>query len=401
MQNPYDNAMTQLKKAGDIANIKKDTLLKLSSPDRFIQVSIPIRMDSGELKIFTGYRVQYDNSRGPYKGGIRFHPDTDLSEVKALAFWMTIKCSVVGIPLGGGKGGITVNPKELSKAELERLSRGFIQKIKPIIGPNQDIPAPDVYTTPEIMSWMADEFGNKATFTGKPIEKGGSEGRGNATAQGAFYILEKAMAKLEINKDIKIAIQGFGNAGAVFAKLVKEAGYQVVAVSDSKGGIFDNDGLDIAAIESHKKETGSVQNFAGAENITNEKLLELPVDVLALAALENQITKDNAKQVKAKLIIELANGPLTPEADEILKDKEVVVCPDVLTNAGGVTVSYFEWQQNLADEHWTEEDVNSKMKEIMEKAFDEVWETAEKYQVILRTAGFIKAIERIENELKI
>ena len=401
MQNPFDNAMEQLKEASKIANINKDTILKLSSPDRFVQVSIPIRMDNGELKVFTGYRVQHDNSCGPYKGGIRFHPDTDLNEVKALAFWMAIKCSVVGIPLGGGKGGITVNPKELSKAELEKLSRGFIQKIKPVIGPDKDIPAPDVYTTPEIMSWMADEYGDKAVVTGKPIENGGSEGRGNATAQGAFYVMEKALEKMNLNKDSKIAIQGFGNAGSIFAKLLVNAGYKVVAVSDSQGGIYQESGLDIEAVESHKKETGSVQNFSGASNLSNEELLELPVDILALAALENQITKKNVNNIKAKLVVELANGPTTPEADKILHSKNIVVCPDVLANAGGVTVSYFEWKQNLADEHWTEEDVNSKLKEIIEKAFDEVWETSEKYDVILRTASFIKAIERIESKLKV
>ncbi|MDD3284275.1 MAG: Glu/Leu/Phe/Val dehydrogenase [Patescibacteria group bacterium] len=401
MINPFDNAMEQLRNAGEIANLNKDVLLKLQNPDKFIQVSIPIRMDNGELKVFTGYRVQYDNTMGPYKGGIRFHFQTDLSEVKALAFWMTIKCSVVGIPLGGAKGGITVDPKLLSENELEKLSRGFIQKIKEIIGRDKDIPAPDVYTNPKIMSIMADEFGDFATFTGKPIENGGSLGRDNATAQGAFYIFEKAIEKLKLQKDSRVVVQGFGNAGAVFSKILFDAGYKIIAVSDSKGAIHCEDGLDIDKILEFKKDTGSVIDFVNIKTITNEELLELDTEVLALCALENQITSGNVENIKAKIVFELANGPVCPEADLILKSKGILLLPDVLTNAGGVTVSYFEWLQNIKDEKWSLEEVNSKLKEIMYKSFDEIYDISKENNISLRMAAFVSALRRIANKMKI
>ncbi len=401
MQSAYQNAMEQLQKASEIANLDKNVLLKLQSPDRFVTISIPVKMDSGELRIFTGYRVQYDNTMGPYKGGIRFHPDTDLDEVKALAFWMTIKCSVVGIPLGGGKGGITVDSKKLSENEIEKLSRGFVRKLKGIIGRDIDIPAPDVYTTPKIMAIMADEIGDKAVFTGKPIEFGGSLGRDKATAQGAFYIFEKALEKLNLLKDAKVVVQGFGNAGAVFAKILFDAGYKIIAVSDSQGGIFSDDGLDISELLKHKEQTGTVLNFDNSTNITNEVLLELQTDVLALCALENQITSDNANNIKAKIVFELANGPVTPDADIILKSNNILLLPDVLTNAGGVTVSYFEWLQNTKEESWSLEEVNTKLKEIMYKSFDEIYNISKKYNIDFRMAAFVSALKRIEEKMKI
>ena len=401
MNDIFDNAMKQLSVAGEISNIKKEVLLKLQSPDRIVQVSIPIKMDNGELNIFNGYRIQYDNSCGPYKGGMRFHKDTDISELKALAFWMTIKCSVVGIPLGGGKGGITVDTKVLSDAEIKRLSRGFISRIKDFIGRDKDIPAPDVYTTPRIMAIMADEFGDPASFTGKPIENGGSLGRDTATAQGAFYVFEKALEKLNLGKELRVAVQGFGNAGAVFARFLYDSEYKVVAVSDSKCGIYNENGLDIDKLEKFKTSNSSVYEFPGADMITNEELLELDVDVLSLAALENQITEANCENIKAKVIVELANGPTTPYADGVLRSKNILLCPDVLTNAGGVTVSYFEWLQNLKNEHWSADDVSAKLKEIMFKAFDEVYEISNKYNVDLRMGSFISALKRIEDAMKI
>jgi len=401
MRSAYQNAMEQLQKAAEIASLDKNVLLKLQSPDRFVTTSIPVKMDSGELKIFTGYRVQYDNTMGPYKGGIRFHPDTDLDEVKAFAFWMTIKCSVVGIPLGGGKGGITVDSKKLSENEVEKISRGFVKKLKGIIGRDIDIPAPDVYTTPKIMAIMADEIGDKAVFTGKPIENGGSLGRDKATAQGAFYIFEKAIEKLNLSKDSKVVVQGFGNAGAVFAKILFDAGYKIIAVSDSQGGIFSDDGLDISELLKHKEQTGTVLDFDNSTNITNEVLLELQTDVLALCALENQITSDNANNIKAKIVFELANGPVTPDSDIILKSNNILLLPDVLTNAGGVTVSYFEWLQNTKEESWSLEEVNTKLKEIMYKSFDEIYDISKKHDIDFRMAAFVSALKRIEEKMKI
>lgn len=401
MTNQFDSAMEQLGKASEIANLNKDVLLKLQSPDRFVQVSIPVRMDSGELKIFTGYRVQYDNTMGPYKGGIRFHNDVDLDEVKALAFWMTIKCSVVGIPFGGGKGGVVVDSKLLSENEIEKLSRGFIKKIKDIIGRDKDIPAPDVYTNPKIMAIMADEFGDSAAFTGKPIDCGGSLGRDTATASGAFYIFEKAVEKLGLRKDSKVVIQGFGNAGAVLAKILFDAGYKIIAISDSKGGIFSENGLNIDEVSKHKESTGSVINYQNTKNITNEELLELDTDVLALCALGSQITHENANNIKAKIVFELANGPVTPGADEILKSKNILVLPDVLTNAGGVTVSYFEWFQNMNQEIWTLEEINTKLKKIMYDAFDQIYKISNEKDINFRMASFVLALKRIETKIQI
>ena len=404
---PFSNTINNLIKAGKIISINKEVLLKLKNPDRFVEAHIPVRMDNGELKFFRAYRVQYDNSRGPYKGGIRFHPQVDLEEIKALSSLMTIKCAVIDIPMGGAKGGASVNPKELSEKEVEKLSRAWIRVFADIIGPNKDVPAPDVYTNSQIMDWMENEYsqivGEKtpAVITGKSVENGGSLGRDKSTGLGAFHILENLLAKLGLGDNLKIAVQGFGNAGGVFIDFIQETGHKIVAVSDSQGGVFNNDGLDIEALKKHKKETGSVQDFKDAQNIKNEELLELSVDVLTLAALENQITKENADNIKAKLVLEIANSPITKDADEILEKKNIIVAPDILTNAGGVMVSYFEWLQNINDQKWTEEEVNKRLKEKMIKSFDEVWSISKEHEVGLRMSAFISAIQRLEKSIKL
>jgi len=405
MKNPFENAKIQLERANNILHFKSELIDKLMHPDREVRISIPIIMDDGKQKIFEGYRVQYNNARGPYKGGIRYHKDTDINEVKALAFWMTMKCAVVNIPMGGGKGGITVDPKELSKKELEKLSRGWVKLMSPLIGPRTDVPAPDVNTTPEIMSWMVDEYEKitgdttRATFTGKPIENGGSEGRGPATGLGGFYSFDLMRKKLNLGDSCNIVIQGFGNVGGNAAEILENHGHKIIAISDSKGAIYIETGIDIKKLNQYKKENGKIDGFPGSSRITNEDLLELPCDVLIPAALENQITEMNANNIKAKLVVELANGPTTPEADDILFANNIVVIPDILANAGGVTVSTFEWKQNLKNEHWAEEDVNIKLKEIIEKETENIWNRSLSLKTDMRRTGFIVALERIENEI--
>lgn len=403
----FANAMAQLENIRTKIQVKDSIFSLLRKPERTIQASIPVKMDDGTVRVFDAFRVQYNSARGPYKGGIRFHSNTDMDEVSALAFWMSIKCAVVNIPFGGGKGGVTVNPKELSDSELERLSRGYAQAFSFCIGPDQDIPAPDVYTTPQIMAWIADEYisikGRQAlgVVTGKPLEFGGSAGRGSATAQGGFYVIQQLAEKVGLAKDSRIAIQGFGNAGAIMAQLLVNAGYRVVAVSDSRGGVFFNNGLDIDKIALHKEKTGSVIGFDGVETITNDDLLALDVDILIPAALEQAITRKNASVVRASYIVELANGPVSIEADQILHEKGVVVVPDVLANAGGVTVSYFEWVQNIQNYYWSEEEVFSRLKKIMDESFSVVWESHKKHTVSLRSAAFIVGVERIVNTMRI
>lgn len=405
MSTAFDNAMSQLDKVVKITDMDSDFVASLRQPNRQITASIPVKMDDGSLKYFEGYRVEYNNARGPYKGGIRFHQDTDIDEVKALSFWMTLKCAVIGIPMGGGKGGITVNPKLLSKTELEQLSRGWVRRFSDILGPMKDVPAPDVNTTPEIMAWMADEYGKitgdktGAVITGKPVENGGSLGRDTATAQGGFYTFEALKASLNIKDNCTVAVQGFGNAGANAAAIWFEAGHKIVAVSDSKGGIYNPGGLDIKAVARHKEETGSVLGFNGSCDITNEELLELDCDLLIPAALENVITKSNANNIKAKVILELANGPTASEADEILRKKNIPVVPDVLANSGGVAVSYFEWQQNLANEHWSKEEVFNKLRPMVESSAKEIFDYSIKYNTDLRMAAFILALDRIHREM--
>ncbi len=412
MQNSFQNALQQLDKAAKIMNLDKHIHEILKQPERVLTVSIPVKMDSGETKVFIGYRSQYNNVLGPYKGGIRYHSNVNLDEVKALSFWMMVKCATVNIPMGGGKGGIIVNPKEMSEEELEKLSRGYVKKLWRNLGSDKDIPAPDVYTTPQIMGWMRDEYEklvghvDPGIITGKTIEDGGSEGRSYSTAQGGVYCTRELSKKLNLKpEETTVAIQGFGNAGSHMAKILSGMGFQIVAVSDSKGGVKRKEGrgkgFDISRLEEHKKVNGSVVDFEGGENISNDEILELDVDILVPAALENVITKENAGNIKAKAIIELANGPTTPGADEILKEKNIIVVPDVLANAGGVTVSYFEWDQNVKGEHWSEEDVLERLEKIMVTAFDEVWETKEKYNIDMRTAAFVKAIERVAEKMQI
>ncbi|MBT4722745.1 Glu/Leu/Phe/Val dehydrogenase [Candidatus Falkowbacteria bacterium] len=406
MNNPFENAMQQLEKAAKVVDLNNDVFERLKKPDKIIQMKVPVEMDNGESKVFEGYRVQYNNWAGPYKGGLRFYPSVDLDEVKALSFWMTIKCAVAGIPMGGGKGGITVNPKELSESELEKLTRSFTRELADDIGQKIDVPAPDVYTTSQIMDWIVDEYakvkGEKdlAVVTGKSLDNGGSKGRDRATAMGGFFILEeiRKQESEKANKQLEtVAIQGFGNAGNVMASLCYEKGYKVVAVSDSKGGIYNSEGLAINKVLEHKQSTGSVSGFEGSKSVSNEELLELDVDVLVPAALENQITGENADKIKAKYIIELANGPVTPEADAILAKNGVKSVPDVLANSGGVTVSYFEWKQNVDNDYWEEEVVLSKLKELIVPAFNKVWKISEEKQTDLRTAAFALALERLQD----
>jgi len=410
-QSLFEDAIKRLDEAGSIADINPEALERLRHPKSMIQVSIPVRMDDGSLRVFEGYRVRHDNTRGPTKGGIRYHPDVSLDEVKALAFWMTCKCAVVGIPYGGAKGGIIVNPKELSRMELERLSRGFIEQMADFIGPDTDVPAPDVYTNSMIMGWMMDEYSTikrrycPAVITGKPIPLGGSQGRNAATGRGAYHCITQ-LAKRRDWKPGKttVAIQGFGNAAQSVARLLHADGYQIVAVSDSHGGIHRKQGLHIPSIIQAKQDTahvkavychGSVCEAVDAETITNEELLALDVDVLIPAALENQITADNVDDVKARVIVEVANGPTTSTADAALADRDVLIIPDILANAGGVTVSYFEWVQNREGFYWPLEDVEDRLGKIMAREFDAVYDIMDDKHVDLRTAAYIHALNRI------
>ncbi len=403
--NPFQNAIQQLERAAAYTKAGRRELDKLKYPNRLIRKEISIKLDNGKTAKFKAFRIQYNNARGPYKGGIRFHPQVSLEEVKALAFWMSIKTAVVGLPLGGGKGGVIVDPKELSQTEIERLSRVYVRAIAPYIGPRVDVPAPDVNTNAQIMAWMMDEYekivGKKAsaTFTGKPIKLGGSLGREAATGRGGLYTLQAFLQASNQNL-LSIAVQGFGNVGYWFAQLAHEVGFKVVAVSDSKGGILSPRGLNPKKVMAYKRKTGSVVGFPRTKKITNNQLLITKTDILAPAALENIITKANAAKIKAKVIIELANGPVTPGADKILIEKGIIAVPDILANAGGVTVSYFEWKQNLTGKKWSEREVNQRLEKIMVRAFNSIWKASKKYQVDLRTAAYILAIERIVKAMK-
>lgn len=413
MPNPFQNAMAQLDKVAaiDAKNKRKkftsEFFARLRQPDRDIRISIPVSMDDGSTQIFEGYRAEYNNALGPYKGGIRYHPDTDVNEVKALAFWMALKCAVAGIPMGGGKGGVTVDPKKLSKRELESLSRGWARALADVLGPRKDVPAPDVNTTPEIMDWIADEYGkitgdkSGAVITGKSLGKGGSEGRGTSTAQGGYYVFEALQKDLKLPEKCSVVIQGFGNVGQNAAKFFRDSGHKVIAISDSKSGVYNENGLRWDDLFKHKKKTGTLKDFPGAKNVSNAELLELSCDVLIPAAFENQITGENAGKVKAKVVLELANGPTTPEADEILFKKGIPVIPDILANAGGVTVSYFEWEQNLAGEHWSEKKVFEKLKPLLNKATQETMKHARAYNTTLRMGAFILALERIQKKMRV
>lgn len=401
MQNPFQNALLQLARAEAVQEFPRELIEQLSVPEREVTAHIPVTMDDGSVKIFEGYRVQYSSVRGPYKGGIRYHIDADIDEVRALALWMTIKTAVADLPLGGGKGGVVVDDGQLSRAELERLSRGWVRQFAPIIGPDVDVPAPDVNTTPEIMAWMNDEYqqltGERtgATFTGKPVGQGGSLGRVIATAKGGFDVFEALRERVGLPEKVRVAVQGMGNVGSNAARIFAQHGHTVVAISDSKGAIMHEAGINIDAVEAHKRAHGSLASFPDVTHLTNEELLELDVDVLVPAALENQITYANASRINARFILELANGPTTPEADDILVAQGVVVAPDILANAGGVIVSYFEWLQNRAGESWTEEEVLTKLREKLTTESIAIFEAASARETDMRRAAFVSALTRI------
>jgi glutamate dehydrogenase (NAD(P)+) len=407
--NPFAIAQQQLDEAADILELDQATHEMLRWPMREMKFTIPVRMDDGSVKVFHGYRVQYNDARGPAKGGLRFHPQETIDTVRALAAWMTWKTAVVDIPLGGGKGGVTCNPKEMSQAELERVSRGFVRRVAYFIGPEADVPAPDVYTNPQVMAWMRDEYeaimGHQAPgiITGKPIELGGSLGRNDATARGGIYTTREAARVLNIDLEgATAAVQGYGNAGFFGHKLGADLlGLQVIAASDSKGGVLHPDGLDYEKLSAWKQETGSVINFPGSTPISNEDLLELDVTVLMPSALENVITAANAERIKARIVTELANGPTTPDADHILYEKGVYVIPDFLCNAGGVTVSYFEQVQNAYNYYWTEEEVHQRLDTKMTRAFHAVHQMAQRQQVHNRLAAYLVAVERVAKAMKL
>jgi glutamate dehydrogenase (NAD(P)+) len=374
----------------------------LRNPKRQLTVSVPTLMDDGSVRVFTGYRVQHNVARGPGKGGIRYHPAVTLDEVTALASWMTWKCATVAVPYGGAKGGVACDPKRMSRGELERMTRRYASEISVVIGPDRDIPAPDLYTDAQTMAWIMDTYSMTqgracpAVVTGKPLALGGSAGRHEATARGALFCIREACAT--IRKPLKqatVAVQGFGNAGAIAARLLQEDGARVVAVSDSKGGTYASKGLDVAQISEHKERTGSVAGFKGAERITNDELLEVKCDVLVPAALENQITQKNASRVRARIVAEAANGPTTPAADRVLRDHGVLVLPDILCNAGGVTVSYFEWAQNMQGYSWDEAQVNRELERVMRRAFHEVHQSAQRYKTDMRTGAYVLALGRV------
>jgi glutamate dehydrogenase len=404
--NPYITAQQQIEAASQKLNITQHVVEILKRPMRVLHVSFPVKMDDGSIRVFEGFRSQHNDAIGPTKGGIRFHPDVTIDEVKALSMWMTFKCGVVGLPYGGGKGGVICDPRELSKGELERLSRGYFEAISQLVGPDKDIPAPDVYTNPQIMGWMMDTFSrlnrsfSPGVITGKPLIIGGSKGRGEATAAGCVMTIIEAMKQLDKPlQDATVAIQGFGNAGRNVAKLLAPYGCKIVAVSDSKGAIYDPNGLDLARVE-EVKDQGNLLAYGASYQIESSFILELDVDILVPAALENVITSQNADRVQAKIIAEAANGPTTPEADAILFQKGIVVIPDILANAGGVTVSYFEWVQNLMSYYWSEEEVNSKLREIMVGAYYRVSNLAKEYQTDLRTAAYMISILRVTEAME-
>jgi glutamate dehydrogenase (NADP+) len=405
-----DDAAGRLDEALRYARVSEEALERLPYPKSTLKVSIPVRMDDGSLRIFRGYRVRYDDSRGPTKGGIRYHPNVNVDEVSTLAFWMTIKCAVLGLPFGGAKGGITVDPKQLSKLELERLSRGYIDAVADFIGPDVDIPAPDVYTNALIMGWMMDEYSIirrrhvPAVITGKPLPMGGSKGRDTATADGGFDVIEALRGKLIPNDRPTVAVQGFGNVGATIALLLHDAGYRVVAVSDSQGAIFSGGGLHIPTVKKVKEESrhlqaaychGSVGDLTNHDRLSNDELLSLDVDVLVPAALENAITEENVEKIRAPVILELANGPVTSAADQALTERGVTVIPDVLANAGGVTVSYFEWAQNRTGLYWSAQEVRERLRERMVGEAVALWDFAAEHGIPLRTAAYAQALTRI------
>ncbi|OGN94281.1 MAG: glutamate dehydrogenase [Chloroflexi bacterium RBG_13_50_10] len=407
--NPFEVAKQQIDTCANILKLSPSVTAMLKTPMRELHVSLPVRMDDGSIKVFQGFRVQYNDARGPAKGGIRFHPDETIDTVRALASWMTWKCALLDLPLGGGKGGVICNPKEMSASELERLSRAYMRAVFQFIGPERDVPAPDVYTTPQIMAWMMDEYSvisGKPQFgviTGKPLAIGGSPGRGDATARGGMYTIREAAKTLGIDlSKAKVAVQGYGNAGYHAARLFSELlGSTIVAVCDSKGGVCCTTGVDTAAAYACKNQTGSVCNLPGMKTISNEELLELDVDILIPAAIENIITDKNAGKIKAKIVAELANGPTTPEADDILYKNGVHVIPDFLCNAGGVTVSYFEMVQNFYMYTWEEAEVYERLDKKMTAAYHSVLNTSREYKINMRQAAYVRAVERVVEAMRL
>jgi len=407
-ENVWQMAQHQLDDVARLIGLNESMHGFLREPKRILEVSVPVRMDSGGFRMFKGFRVQHNMSRGPTKGGIRFHPDVSLDEIKALAMWMTWKCALVNIPFGGAKGGVICDPRIMSMQELENLTRRFTSEISIIIGPEKDIPAPDVYTTPQIMAWIMDTYSMQKGYsvpgvvTGKPVAIGGSLGRDKATARGCLYVTDEAMTTLGLKiEGARVAIQGFGNAGMYAAELMSQRGYSVVAVTDSKGGVANPKGLDIAGVMAHKAETGSVVGFTGGERINNKDVLEYECDVLVPAALEKVITKENAPRLRAKIVAEAANGPTMPEADKILFERGVVVLPDILANAGGVSVSYFEWVQDLQENFWEEDEINDRLKRKMVRAFKETYDQAKRHGVDMRSGAYAVAVSRVAEATKL
>ena len=406
--NPWQMTLSQLDEVAKEINLDENIHQILRYPKRCLTVSIPIQMDNGKIKVFTGFRVQHNVTRGPAKGGIRYHPSVTLDETKALAMLMTWKCAVVNIPYGGAKGGVICEPRKLSLQEVERLTRRYTSEIISFIGPERDIPAPDVNTNPQVMAWIMDTYSMDVGYsvpgvvTGKPISIGGSLGRNTATARGVMFVLMNAAKRLKLDLFEKTtAIQGYGNVGGNVAHLLSEEGYKIIAVSDVEGGIYNPKGLDPIKVSLALKESGSVVGFKDADKITNQELLAVDCDVLVPAALENQIDEDNANKIKAKLIVEAANGPITPQADKILEEKGIFIIPDILANAGGVTVSYFEWVQGLQAYFWTEREVNLKLRDIMQKASDNVHRVSEERKVTMRKAAYILAVERVAEATRV
>lgn len=398
----FDVAVRQFHIAADHLGLDDGMRGILSHCEAELTVSFPVEMDDGSVRMFQGHRVQHNRGPGPTKGGIRYHQDVTLSEVKALAMWMTWKCAVVGLPYGGAKGGVRVDPKQLSQGEVQNLTRRYTSEIMPMIGPNKDIPAPDVNTNAQVMAWIMDTYSMHVGYsvpgvvTGKPLALGGSAGRNEATGRGCVYVIEEACRSLDIDlSSARVVVQGFGNAGATAARLIAELGATVVSVSDSRGGTHDPAGLDLDAVARHKSATGSVSGFAGGEDVSNQDLLELPCDILIPAAMEGQINADNARRISARIIAEAANGPTSPEADDILFDRGVMVLPDILANAGGVTVSYFEWVQALQAFPWTEDDVNGRLRKIMRDSYRAVNGMAQEHHVHLRTAAMLLSVRRV------
>jgi len=401
-RNPYQMAVQQLDRVGDLIGLSPDYLRILRKPARELTVNFPVRLDGGNLQVFTGYRVQHNLSRGPGKGGIRYHPATTLDEVRALAMWMTWKCAVVNIPFGGAKGGVICDPKNMSLGELERLTRRYTAEITLLIGPDSDIPAPDVYTNPQVMAWIMDTYSmhrgrtTPAVVTGKPISIGGSQGRNAATGRGCVFAIREAAKHIGLNLNgATEVVQGFGNVGAHAASISEELGIKVIAVSDSRGGVRNDKGLNIKQLIKYKDDSGSVVGFPGAEAVSNEDILELPCDVLVPSALENSITEENVGGIKTKIIAEGANGPTTPEADAVLYDKGVFLIPDILANAGGVVVSYFEWVQALQEFFWSETQVNHQLEEVICRAFAETLATATSHKTDMRTGAYINAVSKV------